>query len=175
MQFKTVNLIKHGLDKVWTTMRDDLPELAGMMDEIESVTEMEKTVTKSNYHIVNIWRSAIKLPQAIISVLGSDLFVWTDRADWNNETHVCTWSIEVHKFRDSVQCHGTTSFEPAMGGSGTKITFAGELEWDNRKSGGISGAMGEAFLAMGGDIIQSSVQKNFRKLAEAAAKYLDKK
>jgi len=156
-------------------MRDDLPELAGMIDEIESITEMERTGSEPNYHIVNIWKSSIKLPQAIMSVLGSDLFVWTDTADWNDETHICNWSIELHRFRDSVQCHGTTSFEPAMGGGGTKITFAGDIEWDNRKSGGMTGAMGEAFLVMGGDIIQNSVQKNFRKLTEAASKYLDKK
>jgi len=175
MQFKTVNLIKHETEKVWATMRDDLPKLAEMMDDIESITEKERTESQTTYHVVNIWKSAIKLPQSIMSVLGSDLFVWTDRAEWNNETHVCRWTIELAHFRDSVECHGTTIFESAMGGKGTKISFSGDLVWDRHKLGGIAGAFGETVLIVAEDFIQNAVQKNFRKIAETIAKYMDQK
>jgi hypothetical protein len=124
---------------------------------------------------VNIWKAAVKLPESVMSALGSDLFIWTDRAEWNNDTHICTWTIELHQFRDSVQCYGITTFETAMGGNGTRITFSGNIEWDSSKTGGIKGMLGEAFMVIGGDFIQNAVQKNFRKMAEAAAKYLDKK
>jgi len=168
-------MIKHGTEKVWKTMRDDLTELVGMIDEIESVTGKERNETKQIYRVVNIWQASVKLPQTIMSVIGSDLFSWTDRAEWNNDTHICTWTIELHQFRESVKCNGTTTFEPAMGGNGTRVTFSGNIDWDNRKTGGMTGMLGEAFLVIGGDFIQNAVQKNFRKLAEATAKYLDKK
>ena len=156
-------------------MRDELPKLAEMMEYIESITEKERTKTPTIYHVVNIWKSATNFPQSIVSLLGSDLFVWTDKAEWNNETHVCRWIIELHHFHDSIKCQGMTIFEPALGGNGTKITFSGDLEWDSQKLAFITGAIGETVLVMAGDIIRNKIEKNFRKVAETIAKYLDKK
>ncbi len=175
MQFKTVNLIKHGVEDVWQTMRDDLPKLAEMMDDLESITEKERTESPTVFHVVNIWISATKIPQSIKKILDSEHFVWTDRAEWNNETHVCRWTINLHHFHDSVQSHGTTIFEPAMGGNGTKVTFSGNLEWDNEKLTGIVGVFGETVLILAKDIIQNAIQKNFRKITGAIEKYLDQK
>jgi hypothetical protein len=174
MEFKTTSLIKFGTEKVWATMRDDLPKLAEMMEDIESITETSRTVSKTTYNIVNIWKSATKLPQPIINLLHSNYFSWTDTAEWNNETHFCKWSIEMHHLQNAVICHGSTIFEPAMGGNGTKVTFCGNLELDSRKLSGITGVLGEAVFIGAQGIIQNMMQKNFRKVIETIGKHLDK-
>jgi hypothetical protein len=175
MQFKTISLIKYGIVNVWTTMRDDLPDLAKMMEDIESITEEERKNSSAICYVVNTWKSAIKLPQSIKTHFGTDLFVWTDRAEWDNETHVCKWTIELHRFRDSIRCHGSTTFETAMGGLGTKITFSGDLDWNSQKLAGLTGLFGETVLMMAENIVQNAIQKNFRKIAETITKYLDLK
>jgi hypothetical protein len=174
MEFKTISLIKHRTEKVWSTMRDELPKLAEMMDDIESITEKERIQSKTLYQIVNIWKSATRLPQPVMNLLHTDSFSWTDRAEWNNESHICQWSIEMHYFHDAVQCHGSTVFEPAMGGNGTKVTFSGNLILNSRKLEGFTGVLGEAVFAAAQGIIQNTIQKNFRKVTETIGKHLDK-
>jgi len=173
MDFKTISLIKHNKARVWMTMRDDLPKLAEMMDDVESITERERTETPAVYYVVNIWKSATKLPRVIVQWLNSEYFTWTDKAEWNNNSYECNWTIELNYFRDSIKCHGTTTFEPAMGGNGTRVTFNGKLEWDKDKLTGITGVFGDAVLAMAEGIIQNVIQKNFRKVTETIAKHLD--
>lgn len=172
MQFKTVDLVKHGKEKVWATMRDDLSKLAEMMEDIESITETERTESPPVVHLVNIWKSALKIPQSIKMIIGSETLVWTDRGNWNNETHICEWTIEFLNLHDSVECRGTTVFEPALGGKGTKITFSGNLEWNSQKLAGIAGFFGETVMLMAEDIIDYAIQKNFRKIADTTGKYL---
>jgi hypothetical protein len=172
MQFKTVDLVKHGMEKVWASMRDDLPKLANMMEDVESITEEKRFESPPVVHVVNIWKSAMRLPHSLRMLMGSELLAWTDHGEWNNETHVCQWTIELHNFHDSVECHGKTVFEPAMGGNGTKITFSGGLEWNSQKLAGIVGFFGETVLLMAENIIHHAIQKNFRNIAETIAKYL---
>lgn len=172
MLFKTVNLVKRGMEQVWVTMRDDLPKLAGIMEDVESITEDQRSESPPIVDVVNIWKSAMRPPQSLRMLMGSEALVWTDRGEWNNETHVCRWTIELHNFHDSVECRGTTVFEPALGGKGTKITFSGDLEWNSQKSAGIAGILGEVVLAIAEDIIHRAIQNSFRNIAETIAKYV---
>lgn len=175
MKFQTITIIKYKIDAVWKTMRDDLPELAYLMEDIESITEKERHVSPSVHKVINIWKSATKLPPIIMRYLNTDMFTWTDRAEWNNESLVCNWKIEPHHFRDSIHCKGKTSFESAMGGLGTKITFSGDLEYNSQKLIGITNFIGDTVLGAADSIIRIIVQKNFRKIAEAIEKHLVEK
>jgi hypothetical protein len=172
MQFRTLDLVKHEMEKVWASMRDDLPKLADMMEDVESITEEERFESPPVVHVVNIWKCAMSLPNSLRMFVDSGVFIWTDRGEWNNETHVCKWTIEVHNFRDSVECHGKTVFEPAMGGNGTKITFSGDLELNSQKLAGITGFLGATVLLMAEDIIHHAIQKNFRNITKTIAKYM---
>jgi hypothetical protein len=173
MKFQTVSIVKHHINAVWVSMRDDLPAVTSRREDIHSVTEQERHASPRICRIVNVWKARTKLPPAAMRLLDADMFVWTDRAEWNNETRVCTWSIEPHHFRDSICCHGTTAFEPAVGGTGTRITFSGDLEWDSAKLLGLAGGMGEAVFSSAEGIIRNVIQKNFRKVADAVALHLD--
>jgi len=175
MRFQTVSVIKHESRIVWAAMRDDLPKIVHFLGDIESVTEQQRCETKEHCKIVNIWKASPRLPQALVKFIDSDMFMWTDRAEWDNRMQTCNWSIELHHFRDSIQCHGSTLFQPAMGGAGTKVTFSGDLNWNSRKLLGSASFLGETALSAAEGIIRNILQKNFRKIAEALGQYLDEK
>ena len=173
MNFKTVNVIKHPINRVWTTMRDDLPKLVDLLGDIESITlelyEKESHICK----VVNIWKARPPLPQSIARHLDSDMFVWTDRAEWNEKAMECFWSIEPHHFRDIVRCSGSTKFDSAMGGRGTRVTFSGNFEWNNQNLPGMSNALEETVYKGVEALIRNLIPKNFRKITDALTRHLD--
>jgi hypothetical protein len=173
MKFNTISMIKHPVDKVFTAMRDSLPLVTSKWADIHNIKEQERKAGPDGITVVNIWTAATKLPPAVLSFIGTEKFTWTDTALWNDANKICTWSIEPHQFRDSVQCKGTTVFTTAIGGQGTKITFSGDLDWKSDKFLGMAGGIGQAVLSGAEGIIRNVIQKNFRSIAEAVEAHLN--
>lgn len=173
MHFNTISIIKHPIDQVWLTMRDDLPKLVELAEDIESIS-VELHEKKSGIcKVVNIWKASPPLPQSVARYLKSDMFVWTDRAEWNEEKMECLWSIEPHHFRDRVHCSGVTSFHPAMGGRGTRITFIGDFEWDSQSLSVVPNLLKEAVHKIVESLVSDLIPKNFRKITDAVKRHLD--
>jgi hypothetical protein len=175
MKFMTVTIVKHPVDDVWKAMRDDLPLVTSKREDIHGVAEQERRVEPPVYRIVNIWTANAKLPQAILRFLGTDKIAWTDRAEWDETKKICTWSIEPHQFRDAIVCRGCTVFESALGGTGSKVTFSGDLDWRSDKLPGIAAGIGQAVQQGAEGVIRNVIQKNFRTIAEAVEKHLTSK
>jgi hypothetical protein len=173
MNFSTVSIVKHPIDRVWIAMRDDLPKLVDLLEDIESISVELNEQGPHIHKVVNIWKACPQLPQSIAMRLDSDMFVWTDRAEWNEEKRECLWSIEVHHFRDRVRCSGLTSFGSAMGGRGTRVTFAGSIGWHNRDPSKVTGFLEEAVYKSVEALMRDLVPRNFRKITDALAKHLD--
>ena len=173
MNFNSVSVVKHPIDRVWTIMRDDLPNLMDLLEDIEGITvelyEKKEHICK----VVNIWKASPPLPQSIASRVAPDMFVWTDSAEWNEKKMECRWSIELHHFRDRVHCSGTTKFDTAMGGRSTKITFSGNIEWINKNTSSITNFLEETIYHTIEPLIKNLIPRNFRKITMAITKRLD--
>jgi hypothetical protein len=171
MDFKTVNIIQHPIDRVWAAMRDDLPKL--VVEDIESIN-VELYEKRSHLcTVVNIWKACPRLPDSIARHMDSDMFVWTDRAEWNEKKMECLWSIEPHHFRERIRCGGSTKFDSAIGGRGTRVTFSGNFEWNNQNLPGEPNVLEEAVYKGIEALIRNLIPKNFRKITDALTKYLD--
>lgn len=173
MNFKTVNVIKHPMNRVWATMRDDLPKLVDLLSDIDSITVELYEKDSHICRVVNIWKARPPLSRSIASHLDADMFVWTDRAEWNEKTMECFWSIEPHHFRNIVRCSGSTKFDSAMGGRGTRVTFSGDFEWNDPHIPGVPNVLGEAVYKGVETLIMNLIPKNFRKITDAIANHLD--
>jgi hypothetical protein len=173
MDFSTVSIVKHPIDRVWTVMRDDLADLADLMDDIESIHVELREEGPPIFKIVNVWTAHPRLPESVVRYLGSETFSWTDRAEWNEKRMECLWSIEPHRFRDRIRCVGATRFSPAMGGRGTRVVFSGEIEWNSQNLPGLPSMLEEAVYAGAEALVKSLIPKNFRKITDAIAAHLD--
>lgn len=173
MTFNTVSMVKHPIDRVWTIMRDDLPKLVDLIDDIEDISVQSYEKRNHNCKVVNVWRASPPLPQSIAGRLDSSMFIWTDRADWNDKNKECLWSIEHHHFRDRIRCSGTTRFESAIGGRGTRITFSGSFELNHHNLPGMLRSLEGPALKAIENLISSLIPKNFHKIADALSTHLD--
>ena len=174
MEFKTIAVVKFPIEEVWETMRDQLPMLSEFLEDIESITVQDKQEEqKGNLRVINIWQASPKLPSIIADRIKPEMLVWTDTAVWKEKTLTCDWIIDPHYFSGKVACQGNTRFEPAIGGRGTRITFAGDLKIDT--SLGVSNMMGDLISKGVETILVKVIPNNFSKLSGAITRYLSEK
>jgi hypothetical protein len=173
MNFKTVTIVKHPINIVWTTMRDDLPKLVDLLEDIESINVELYGKKEDVCKVVNIWKASPRFSRSIATNLDSNIFVWTDHAEWNERKLECHWTIESHYFRDRVHCSGLNKFGSAMGGRGTRVTFSGEFELKDQSLPLASRFLEESISKSIENVLRNVISKNFRKTVEALAKHLD--
>ena len=168
--FRSLAVLKRPRDELWAIMRDHLPSVARGVADIEEVRELERSNgTDGSVHIVNRWQVRATMPQAIRAMLKLDELAWIDRNTWDEMGRVCTWSIEPCFLTEYIVCAGQTSFAPAMGGQGSRVTFEGTLE------------LKPGFLPLGGieklvtgfveSVATTIIPRNLRAVVEAAAEY----
>ena len=171
--FRSVIIVKHPREQVWTTIRDRLPEVVPLLDDIRGVSVQERQEGPGgSVRLVNVWHAQPILPAPLASAIDPDLLAWTDRAEWNAGDYVCHWRIEPHFFPDRTQCAGRTHYETAIGGRGTRITFEGELAVDARALPHVPTALGATVSAGIESFVTTLVPKNFRKLTTALSVFL---
>ena len=175
-KFKSVIIVKHPQALVWKAMRDRLPEMVPFLDNVASIVQMHREERTAGYvQLINLWKADVKIPAAIQSIIDAPNLSWLDRAEWSESRSECRWSIEPQFLTDSIRCAGSTHFEPAIGGTGTRITFEGELEISANNIPGLPGFAQTAASHAMESLVTSLVPQNFRKITDAISILLDRK
>lgn len=173
MEFNTVSMVKHPVEEVWTSMRDELPQLADHMDDVERIQVESSSQNGKIYRVVNVWQAAPRLPATIASHLDPKMFCWTDHAEWQEASQECRWRIEHRFFGESFSCAGLTQFKPAMGGRGTRITFSGTFELNRKKLPQVLRVLEDPVLKIVESMLIKLIPANFQKITAAIDKHLD--
>lgn len=165
-RFSTVAVLKHPRDQVYLAVRDRLPALADRIADIRAIeTEQRLEHDDGRVDLVNTWRVDATVPAVLRKVIAQDQLAWTDRARWSQEDWACQWTIEPHLHPDRVRCSGTTSFAPAMGGRGTKLTFAGTFEVIGQIPGLPALVQGPAATALE-TLVGGTIPRSFRRMVD---------
>ncbi len=171
--FRDLVVIKQPLERVWTTVRDRLPDLAAQLDDVERIVVLEREpIGPGRLRLVNEWHSGQKIPKLLQNRLGAAAVSWIDRNQWDDSTHVCTWAIEPSLFPEHIRCAGSTSYAPAMGGRGTRITFAGDFELAPGALKGLAGPLEQPATAFVESIVTVFIPRNLRKVMDAAERLI---
>ncbi len=173
MNFKRVSSIPYHIDRVWTAMRDELPELVSFLENIDSI-KMESHEKGPDVHkVVSTWTATPQFSRTITKHMNSDILTWTDHGEWNENQLECLWNIKHHNFGDFVRCSGTTKFEQVNGGKGTKITFTGSFDWnEDYHEKGVKQLIGGIAFVLLEFLIKDLVRKNCSNTIDALTKYL---
>ena len=164
--FQSLVVLKRPRHELWSIMRDHLVDLATSIEDIERVEQIERTDEANDVvHIVNKWHAHRHVAASVLAFLPIGELSWIDRNRWDASDWTCAWTIEPAFLREHITCSGQTSFASAMGGQGTRVTFAGELDLK-------PGALGSMRPMIAG-FVESAVTtispRNLRAVAEAAA------
>lgn len=172
-RFSSVVVARHPREIVWKTIRDRLVDLAPLLDGVESITLLERREAEDGaVHLVNLWKATAEIPAILAKVVQPSMLAWVDRAEWRHEAWECRWRIEPRFFPGRIRCSGSTRYEPALGGRGTRITFAGTLEVDLAGVPGLPGFLGAPASGAVESLAIALVPRSFRKLADALSRLL---
>jgi hypothetical protein len=164
--FQSVVVLKRSRSELWNIMRDHLVDLARSIEDVERVEQIERTSdTDGIVHIVNKWQAQRHVAASIQSFLPIGELSWIDRNRWDANQWTCTWTIEPAFLSEYLTCSGQTSFVSAIGGRGTRVTFAGELDL---KPGWVGSPMVAGLVE---SILTTTIPRNLRAVAEAAATF----
>jgi hypothetical protein len=167
--FRNVIVLKRPMDPVWQVMRDRLPELAPLVDDIHSIRVLERHPENGKVRLLNEWRSAQSVPVLLRPSLGAAAIEWLDHNEWDDAARRCTWRIEPNVLRNYIRCEGSTSFESAMAGRGTRVTIEGAFDLAPGAVRSLAGPFEQAVTAFVESIVTTMIPRNFRKILEAAA------
>jgi hypothetical protein len=174
--FRSIILANQSAEVLWIIMRDRMPEVATMLDDIESVSVLERRKTANgNVHLVNEWRAKPGPVLPIGSVIGQKSLAWRDHAEWVEAERRCSWRIHTLFLPDRIQCHGVTTYEPAMGGRGTRVTFEGEIDVDVSNLVTSTTILDRGIMVAVESVVTTLIPRNFRKTIEAAGRLLGRR
>lgn len=171
--FKSIIVVKHPPALVGTTLRDRLPELVPLLDDIQGVTVVERhEELDGGVRLVNRWKADPPIPELLASLIDRDRLEWTDEASWNRERDCCQWRITPRFLTEQTRCTGVTRYEPAIGGRGTRITLEGQLDVSVRSLPGITPLLEGAVATGIESFVATLIPQNFRKLTQALSTFL---
>jgi hypothetical protein len=167
MDFNCIETIKYPLATVWETMRDHLPEIAALQDDIEYV-KVDKRVKKKpdSVHVISTWKADPPLPSFLKGFIKPEMLIWTDDAVWDNENFICHFDIATHYKIEDITCVGSIKFDPA-GTKSTKITYSGILTIKKTPKSSI---FMTGFIIKGIEAVAAPlIARNFSKVVKALA------
>lgn len=173
-EFKSVAMVRHRVDSVWETTRDALPHLVPYFDDVDQIVVERRTEQPDGrIEIVNRWRAKAAIPSSLSAIVRPEMLAWTDRALWDSRDRTCRFRIDTIFLPDRVRCSGTSRYEEAMGGRGTRVTFHGNLEVSARQLPGVPSVL-EGVIARGIEaFVTAMIPGNLRKITEGVARHLD--
>jgi hypothetical protein len=167
-EFRSLAVLRHPRHAVWAAMRDRTPALAVHLADVAEIVELSRSDSGDGVvELVNVWRSAAKIPGILRPVLSPEMLAWTDTASWDQHRYECHWRIEPRLMSDACECRGVTRFEEAMAGRGTRIVFGGTFSVIPARLPGATAVIGGPTARGIEAFVTSVVPRNFSKLAKA--------
>ncbi len=171
--FQTIVGVRKPLPDLAATVRDRLADIAPALTDVSSIVVIQREDrADGSAQLVNEWRVDPKLPGPVKQAISQDMLGWNDHAVWTADLIECVWRIEPFFMPGAIHCAGTTRFEPAMGGRGTKAIFSGEFEVDAAALTKVPASLRGAAVSAVETVVGSMIPRNFRKTIEAAAELL---
>jgi hypothetical protein len=166
--------MSHPLEKVYTTMRDDLPGIAAFLSGVESIETTEREeFGPGRVRLLNVWQANKEnVPKVVRSFVTSNMLRWKDHAEWNDEDHSVRWRFETFQFDKLFECSGGNRFEELPAG-GTRMNIQGDLQIFPERIPGVPRFLARRIKPKIEEFIMKMVGSNLSDLARGLQEFLD--
>lgn len=170
--FSSFTMVRLPVDAVWVTMRDRLGEVAAAMEDLQGIELLDRSVDGGGLRLLNRWTARQKVPAMLRAALGGDSIAWLDRACWRDADKVCAWSIEPAVLAGHIDCGGSTRYESAMAGRGTRVSFEGYFNLRPGFAGALPAALEPAAAGFVESIVSTVIPRNLARAVIAAGELI---
>ena len=109
-------------------MRDEMPNLAKFMPNIEKIDVIEREEGADGVRLTNQWYAPVRKSTLARPFVDPDKVFWLDHAHWLVEGHRCQWRLELGFLTDRVRCEDLRSSHPQAGSC--RMEIDGDLSLD---------------------------------------------
>ena len=172
MRIHASSVIRHPLGRVYRAYRDELPQIAAFMPNIDSIVVRSREDRTSGPKLHNVWKGKGEVPQIAQGVIRPEMVCWDDYADWADASTSCRWQIRTRVFTEKVHCGGTNRLA-AEGDRATRVTLEGELELDLADIPGVPRIFARTLKPQVERFIIAMIRPNLEQVNQALERYLD--
>ena len=130
MKLSIVTKIPHSAQACYEAMRDEMPNLAKFMPNIQKIDVIAREDDADGVRLTNQWYAAgTEIPTLARPFVDPDRVFWLDHAHWLAEGYRCQWRRELGFLTDRVSCKGFTFFTPTSEDS-CQMEIDGDLTLD---------------------------------------------
>lgn len=132
MKLETQDVIDQPVDTVYKTVRDDLVSLVPYLPNVAKIEIESQSAGPKGAQIVNRWFAKAELPTLLKKFVKPELMSWIDRAQWDDQAKIVTYSLESPLGRSLFTAKGINYFEAAGDGKTTlRVTCEIDLYPEN--------------------------------------------
>ena len=127
MKLSIVTKIPHSAQACYEAMRDEMPNLAKFMPNIERIDVIAREEGEDGVRLTNqSYAAGTEIPTLARPFVDPDRVFWLDHAHWFADEHRCKWKLELGFLTDRVNCEGYTFFT-AISDDSCQMEIDGEL------------------------------------------------
>jgi hypothetical protein len=134
LEIRSESVIRYPRDRVYRTYRDQLPEMAAFIPDVDRVVVVSRKTTEYGLELHNEWIAAREVPSYARAFVKAEHLRWDDYAEWHDDDFRVDWRIGTRVFTEAVHCVGVNRFFEHP--EGTKVVLSGELKIDLSKVSG---------------------------------------
>ncbi len=172
MEIRNDTIITHPRELVYHTYRDRLPELVEMLENIESMKELERRVEGSTTHLLNEWKAQGEIPKIAQKWIKPEMLRWKDYASWHAEEWSVDWRFEMAFMTDRVKVAGKSHYIE-LGPNRTELRLRGNLSIDAYGMPGMPRLIARKAGPVVERFVLALVQPNLTRTALALQRFLD--
>ena len=127
MDFKYSELVKYPLERVYTVLRDNLPDIVPFLPNVESIQVLEREETDGRLRLLNHWQGESgAIPRIVRPFVTREMKQWHDEAVWIEGEYRVEWTFSTKSFENLYDCSGVNSFE-AESDETTRVSVSGTI------------------------------------------------
>ena len=172
MKINSESQVEHPRERVYTTYRDQLPDIASYIPDIKSITVQSRECTDFGVRLHNLWKADRDPPKMLKGIVKPEMLQWNDYADWHDAAFYCDWRLEIPAFSEQVCCTGRNAFF-VDGPNRTRVVLTGELEIDMANFPGVPRVLAKRLSPRIESFIIKLITPNLKRVNHSIGQYLD--
>jgi len=171
VKFTIKATIPFPLERVYSTQRDKMVELAPYLNDIKEIKVLETSTEGSITKFVNEWHAAGRdIPAIARAFVKPEMLKWLDYATWDASRHTCDWRIELGFLAEAITARGHNEWRDR--GNETLVVIDGEIVVNARKIPGVPGLMAGQVGSTVEQFVVKMIEPNLKKTCEGVTRFL---
>ena len=172
MRIDSESRIAHPRARVYQAYRDNLPEIAAYIPDIEKIVVHSRKESDAGVDLHNEWVADTEIPAIASKIIKPEHLRWDDYAKWNDAGFYVDWTIKTRVFTESVTCSGRNTFVED-GADRTRVKLTGNLVIQLKDIRGVPNFLAKRMAPQIEAFIVKMITPNLEQVNRSIGTYLD--